>query len=105
MLRFGPTPLTDSELLAILIGAGTKARDALELARDLLERSGGVHGLSGLSQTELGAVLGLGPAGAARIRAALELGRRHLEGPPHRRRMLKQPGDAVGWSPPRAWET
>jgi DNA repair protein RadC len=95
LFRFGSGQLTDSELLAVLLGAGTRGRDALTLARSLLDQAGGLHTLSRLSPSELKAVRGLGAAGIARIQAALELGRRNLEGPAYRRRTLKQPLDAA----------
>lgn len=95
LTHFGSSQLTDSELIAVLLGAGTKGSDALELARTLLERAGGLHSLLGQSVKQLGAARGLGPARAARIKAAVEIGRRLLEGPTGRRRSLKQPLDAA----------
>jgi DNA repair protein RadC len=76
--RLGAQGLGDNELLAIVIGSGSRNADALDLANRLLERAGGVHGLTRLGMDRLRVVSGVGPARAARIIAAVELGRRTL---------------------------
>jgi DNA repair protein RadC len=76
--RLGVQGLGDNELLAVVIGSGSRHADALELANRLLERAGGVHGLTRLGMDRLRVVSGVGPARAARIIAAVELGRRTL---------------------------
>jgi DNA repair protein RadC len=91
--RFGASQLTDAELLALLIGRSIESRDALDLASGLLKTSGGLSQLSdkldGLRSH------GLGEARIARIGAALEFGRRCLEGPTDRRRAFSNPSDAA----------
>jgi len=72
----GPAALSDAELVALLLRTGAAARDALEVARQLLERVGGLRALDRALASELAAVAGVGPAKAASVRAALELGRR-----------------------------
>jgi DNA repair protein RadC len=76
--RLGTHGLGDNELLAIVIGSGSRDADALDLANRLLERAGGVHGLTRLGMDRLRVVSGVGTARAARIIAAVELGRRTL---------------------------
>jgi DNA repair protein RadC len=90
---FGACQLTDAEILAVLIGSGIKSRDALDLATSLLSTSGGLHRL-GENSTAI-RVRGLGEARIARLEAALELGRRCIEGPLDRRRVFSNPGDAA----------
>ncbi len=68
---------SDDELLAVLIGSGTRGRSALALARDLLVGIGGMRGLAQADHTRLRS-LGLGSTGAARILAARELGQRAI---------------------------
>ena len=87
LLRRGPAVLSDAELLAIFLRTGRRGQTALDLARELLERFGGLRPLLGATPAELCAVAGLGQAKAAQLLAALELGRRHLgerlrRGPP-----------------------
>jgi len=90
---FGACQLTDAEILAVLIGSGIKSRDALDLAAALLGASGGLHRLGEKSRSIR--VRGLGDARLARLEAALELGRRCLEGPRDRRRVFSNPADAA----------
>lgn len=73
----GPQALSDIELLAILIGSGTKRKSALELASEILREG---HGrLDQVSLEELAKVKGLGKAKVSCIAAALELARRHFQ--------------------------
>jgi len=80
----GASALTAQELLAILLGTGVAGRDALAVAGEVLSRvEGSVRRLSGRPPAELAGMPGVGRAKAARILAALELGRRHaLESDP-----------------------
>lgn len=91
--RAGPGALGDNELVAVLVGHGTPAADALGVANRLLASAGGVHGLARMGTRELGRVAGVGPALASRIRAAVELGRRTLT-PPADRVDVRSPHDA-----------
>ncbi len=73
----GPSSLSDAELLAILIGSGTRNHSALDLARELLAMAGNSLGdLGKLSAGEIRRIKGMGEAKAVTIAAALELGRR-----------------------------
>ena len=81
LLDVGPAVLSDIELLALLIGSGSKGETALGLASRLLTAFGGsgpeaLRALAGARPEELARFHGLGPAKAARILAACELGRR-----------------------------
>ncbi len=93
--RMGPSPLADHELLAAVLGAGTRRHGAIAVAASLLERAGGVHGLSTCSLDELRATPGVGPAKAARVLAAVELGRRTLTRSPADRIALRSPRDVA----------
>jgi len=73
----GPAALTTAELVAILVGTGGPDRDALAVAGDLLAAAdGSLRRLAGRPPAELLRAGGVGPAKAARLLAALELGRR-----------------------------
>ncbi|MCG3135370.1 MAG: hypothetical protein HMLKMBBP_02996 [Planctomycetes bacterium] len=76
LLAEGPSSLSTSELLAVVLGTGTSGRPAEVVAGDVLCRSGGVRELLRRTPSELQRVPGLGAARAARVLAALELGRR-----------------------------
>ncbi|MCX6266578.1 MAG: DNA repair protein RadC [Bacteroidetes bacterium] len=76
----GRHSLSDAELLAILIGSGTRQESALDLAKNILKlASGNLVELSKQSMTDLIKVKGIGQAKAVTIIAALELGRRRNE--------------------------
>ena len=69
--------LSDSELLAILLGSGTRNQTAVELARIILQGSGNsLMELGRKSIGELVRIKGVGPAKAITLLAAMELGRR-----------------------------
>ena len=77
MLLKGIASLSDTELIAILIGSGTVGESAVALAQNMLERSDhSLHLLGRRSLKELQTIKGIGPAKAVTIAAALEIGRR-----------------------------
>lgn len=76
MARYGRQTLTSSELLAILIKTGTEKRGVLEIADDIVHKSGGIRMLAEYSLEELSAFEGIGKAKASTILAAVELGSR-----------------------------
>ncbi len=75
LLRQGSHALTDSELLAILLRTGDRRHrwNAVDQARALLDRAGGLAGIARLGPGELKTLAGLGPAKAAQVIAALSL--------------------------------
>ena len=69
--------LSDTELLAILLGSGTRNQTAVELARTILKGAGNsLQALGRQSISELVRIKGVGPAKAITLLAAMELGRR-----------------------------
>ena len=78
LLTSGPAVLSDAELLAIFLRSGTRGRTAVDLARDLLVRFGGLRQLLDADRDTFCAALGLGDASYAQLQAVLEIGQRHL---------------------------
>lgn len=79
--RLGAPALTDAELLAIFLRTGTRGRSALAMAAELLETKGSLDAIAKCEVAELaGAIPGLGPAKAAELKAAVELGNRLARG-------------------------
>lgn len=77
MLAHGEHSLNEEELLAIILGSGTKEVSALQLARNLLVHFRGLRQIKEASLEELiGSAKGVGTAKAIAIKAAIELGRR-----------------------------
>jgi DNA repair protein RadC len=100
LLSRGPASLSDADLLAILLGSGRQGQNVVEIAHDLLARSGDLRALSESSEPELCALPGVGPARAATIQAAFELGRRVTGSRPERGRFLGNAADV--WTHYRA---
>lgn len=77
LISLGSSVVSNAELLAILIGTGTKDRSALDLAASLLAaEEDGLGNLAGSTPEEICRISGMGIAKACRIIAAFELGRR-----------------------------
>lgn len=74
--QVGPEKLSNAELLAILIRAGTEGRSAIQVADDLLSKAGSLQNLSGWTPVEIRRTKGLGKAKTAAVAAAFELSRR-----------------------------
>ncbi|MGH7477552.1 MAG: RadC family protein, partial [Longimicrobiales bacterium] len=107
----GAQALSVRELLAVIIGTGGRAqaaagapvngappngvgRSAFGIAADLVRVAGGsLRRLAALELAELEAVPGVGPAIAARVAAALELGRRLAKEGPSERPRIRMPAD------------
>ena len=75
----GVGALSDEELVAILVGSGTRGEDAIAVARRILsEVDGDLHALGRCDLLRLRAMRGIGDARATLIGAAMELGRRRM---------------------------
>lgn len=77
MIRYGCGAMSNAELLAVLIGSGTRNKSAIEVAQDILAMDeSGISFLGRCTLEEISAVDGIGSAKACKILAAFELGRR-----------------------------
>jgi DNA repair protein RadC len=92
LARLGAAALSGEELLALLLSTGSRGESALDCARRLIFRHGGLTGLAALSPGELCRERGVKSARGARIAAALEIGRRLAEEPLAARDLLNEPG-------------
>jgi DNA repair protein RadC len=96
LMHYGASALHTRELLAILLRTGVQGCSVLELSDRLLNEFGGLRGLSQASVAEITRTMhGLGPAKAAQVLAALELGQRAATLKPEERPQVKSPGDAA----------
>lgn len=78
LLARGAPMLSDAELLAIFLRTGCKGKSAVDLARELLQRFGGLRQLLESSHDHFCEAHGLGTAKYAQLQAVLEMSRRHL---------------------------
>ncbi len=95
LLRQGAGTLSSAELLAIILGAGTRQENVLQLAARILAHTGGLHALARLTPAELTTIKGVGNARAAQVLAALELGQRLSSYPPAERPRIESAADAA----------
>lgn len=101
LARVGAMALGDNELVALVLGAGTRSRGALVVAQDVIAIAGGVPGLVRLGIEELDCVPGVGASRAARLLAAVELGRRTLFGDGEERPLMRSSRDLAEYLSPR----
>jgi DNA repair protein RadC len=101
LLTLGASSLGVNELLAVLLGSGTRSHSALELANRILDLGGGLDGLARSTPAALARCEGLKAARAARILAAFELGRRALSPPLSPKPQFHLPEDAARFLLPR----
>ncbi len=95
LLQKGTTALSDAELVAILIGSGTKTLSAVEVARHILQAVGNnLDELAKLSVKDLMKTKGIGEAKAISIVSALELGRRRKDHEPNEKPKIGSSKDA-----------
>ncbi|HMF09010.1 MAG TPA: DNA repair protein RadC [Thermoanaerobaculia bacterium] len=92
LARLGAAALSSEELLALLLGSGTRGQSALDRARQILAAHGGLPGLASLSETELAQEKGIKRARSGAIAAALEIGRRLASEPLAARDLFNDPG-------------
>ena len=90
LLASGPAALSDAELVALVLGTGSARLSARAAALALVERAS-IPELAWASPEELSGRPGLGPARAAALAAAFELGRRGAWSPPRRGERLLEP--------------
>jgi DNA repair protein RadC len=91
LARLGADALTDAELVALLLGSGTRGASALDLARDALATRGGLAGLVAAGARR---PRGFGSARHARLTAGVEIARRAAREVLQRASVLTSP-DAV----------
>ncbi len=93
LAQMGAGSLNKSELLAILLRVGVEGENVINLSTRLLKEFGGLRGIHTANFDELCGVRGIGPAKAAQIKAAIELGRRMVEENPAERAAIHSAQD------------
>jgi DNA repair protein RadC len=101
LARVGAEALGDNELIALVLGSGTRSRGALVVAQDVIAAAGEAQGLLRIGLDELCRVPGVGQSRAARLLAAIELGRRTLFGDRGKRPQMLSTKDVVAYLAPR----
>jgi DNA repair protein RadC len=100
LLSQGGEALSDAELVATLLGSGTRGASALDVARELMATYGDVSALGRAEAADLAQLRGVGTAKACALAAALELGRR-AQVPRQERPAVRVSADVFAWYGPR----
>lgn len=102
LARAGPSALSDSELLAVLLRHGSRGEDVLALARRVLTEAGELPGLARWRLGDFRRLRGLGPVKSLQLVATVELSRRLLQAPQGEAPLLDQPGQVRDYLLPLA---
>ena len=93
--KTGPGSLSDAELLAIILGSGSRKESALALATRILREGEGLAFLANATLEELLRLKGIGMAKATQIKAAVELGKRLMAYRREEKISISTPQDAA----------
>ena len=91
--QYGPSHLSNGELIAILLRVGSAGESVLRLSERVLATYGGLGGVAKASYGELCDLRGISDAKACQLLAALELGRRLTSLQPDDRAVIRTPQD------------
>src|SRR5699024_8775555 len=97
LLKYGATHLSNKELIALLLGSGTRSESVLDLANRVLMHFEGLKLLRNATIEELTAIKGIGPARGVIMLAALELGERLTKYKPAERYVIRSPEDGADY--------
>lgn len=95
LMSRGPSSLSNGDLLAILLNTGLPGEPVTAVAQRLLVDHGGLLGLIRLDVRELAAIRGVGPAKAAKLKAALEIATRVQALGTDARPLISSPDDVI----------
>jgi DNA repair protein RadC len=95
LIKNGATGLSAPELLAILIGSGIPGENAIQIGQRLLIKYKSISGIYKAGFDALRGELGIGPARAAQIMAAMEIARRMVNESGEQKSAILSPDDAA----------
>ncbi|MUK86972.1 DNA repair protein RadC [Ornithinibacillus sp. L9] len=97
LLKLGASHLSNQEILAILLGSGTKEESVMALANRVLMHFEGLKLLKDATIEELTAIKGIGSAKGVLILSAIEIGKRMNEYKPLERYVIRSPEDGADY--------
>lgn len=97
LVRDGPQALSNQDLIALLLGSGTKSESVIQLSGRVIQHFDGLKLLKDASIKELMDIRGIGEAKAVQLKAALELGRRIHQYPAEDRYVIRSPEDVSNY--------
>lgn len=81
LIKYGPSSMSDAQLIAIILRTGGSGRSAMDLGMELLDKFNSLAKIEHASIPEICEIKGLGKAKAAQLKAALEFGKRMFREP------------------------
>ncbi|MDG5786853.1 DNA repair protein RadC [Evansella sp. AB-P1] len=97
MVREGSQALSNQELIALLLGSGTKSESVIQLSARVIQHFDGLKLLKEASIKELQDIKGIGEAKAVQLKAAMELGKRIQQFSIEDRYTIRSPEDAANY--------
>lgn len=97
LLKLGANHLSNQELLAILLGSGTREESVMALSHRVLMHFEGLKLLHDATIEELTAIKGIGTAKGLLMLSAIELGRRMAQYKPNDRYIIRSPEDGADY--------
>lgn len=97
LIELGASHVSNQELLAILLGTGTREESVQDLAQRVLMHFEGINLLRESTWEELTAIKGIGTVKAVLILASIELGKRMNQLKPQERYVIRSPEDGANF--------
>ena len=97
LINYGPESLPLSKLMAIILRTGKEGASAEELSKRLLNKFGTLRGIDSSPISEICKMHGIGPAKAAQIKAALEIGKRFYKESAQKQQRIKKADDVISY--------
>ena len=96
LMKLGVEALSAQEILALILGRGTKGESVMVIAQNLIREFGNLKGIADASVEELTKVKGVGQAKATQLKAAFELSKRlETSFDESKKTAIKSPEDVV----------
>ena len=89
--KLGPGPLSDRELLALLIRSGTTRHDVLSLADSIIREAGNLAGLARWDVSDFQRIPGIGKVKALQLSVSIEIAQRIALGTGHENQPIDEP--------------
>ncbi len=97
LISSGAESLSLSKLLAIILRTGKEGTSAEELSKRLLNKFGTLRAIDSVPISDIRKIDGIGPAKAAQIKAAFELGKRLYKESAQKQKKIKKPDDVINY--------
>lgn len=91
LIEQGPGVLSDTEMIALVLGSGLPGHDVFSVARALLERFGSLRAMLDATYADFDGIRGIGPAKKAQLLAIMEMARRSLVDKMRKRPLMNSP--------------